>query len=259
MPTEGEGAPRAASAAKAADVVLGALVTAAPLGLRAVRIAAVPAVVGWRLVRRPPLVPEPWTPAAVVAGWQVRGRQWRVSSTDTTVEFVEWLLPVVAVALVDRIDLTALVRRHATQDVVDAALDGIDLAQVVTRVVTPEVTAAVAAAIDPVDLVEQHLDPVVVEKLVVVALPPVMASVLAHLDLTSIVRENVDLVAITNEVVSQIDLASIANEVIDEIDLPEIIRESTSGVATEVMRGTRASAASADEAIANFFGRRRHP
>lgn len=249
---------------RAADLVIGAATAATPAAIRIGRFAALPAVATWRLVRRPPLLPERFAPATIVERWERAGRARRTAATDRTlvasVEALDALVPLVSGIVADRLDVPDLAARALTP----AALDAL------VAILAEPTLDAVFAHVDPVALVEQRLDPLVVEKLLVLALPTVVETALANLDLTSIVRENVDLVAlsndvvaaldlvgITNDVVDQIDLAAITNEVIDEIDLPGIIRESTSGVATEVVRGTRASAASADEAVARFFGRRR--
>lgn len=74
--------------------------------------------------------------------------------------------------------------------------------------------------------------------------PKIVDAVLERIDVTELAR-------------NRIDLARLASEVIDEIDLPAIIRESTSGVASDVVTGARAGAATADEAVARFLSRRR--
>lgn len=247
---------------RATDLALGAALTAAPHAKRIVIIAAVPAVLTWRLVRKPPFVPEQYTLAAVVQGLEDRGRvvreQQTIAVVDGSVQLFDALVPILVFATIDRLDIPELVRKAVTKDTVDALISQVDLVDIVGQVLTPELIEATLSKIDPVALTEAHLDPVMIEKLFALALPPILTAALAHLNLTAIVQENVDLMALTNDVVEKLDLAGITNEVIDEIDLPGIIRESTSGVATEVVRGTRASAASADEAIANFFRGRRN-
>ncbi len=247
---------------RAADLALGAALTAAPHAKRIATVAAIPAVITWRLVRKPPLVPERHALATIVHNLEDRGRGARLQQTavvlDGSIQLFDALVPILVTATVDRLDIPELVRKTVTKDTVDALISQVDVAEVVGQVLTPELISATLAQIDPVALTEEHLDPVMIEKLIALALPPVMTAALANVDLTAIVQENVDLMALTNDVVERLDLAGITNDVIDEIDLPGIIRESTSGVATEVVRGTRASAASADEAIANFFRGRRN-
>ncbi len=247
-----------------ADTLVGATVVVAPRARWVARIAVIPVYVGWRIVRRPPFVPERLTPAAIVERWEQVGRLHREGATDrlldASVETLDAMVPLVSGIVVDRLDVPDLAGRALSPAAIDA---------LVAALATPALDA-VFAHVDPVALVEERIDPVVLEKLVALLVPTVAEAALAQLDLTAIVREHVelvtianevvdqlDLVAITNGVVERIDLAAITNDVIDEIDLPGIIRESTSGVATDVVHGTRASAASADEAIARFFGRRR--
>ncbi len=248
-------------AQRTADLALGAAIFAAPHVGRAAKIATTPAVLAWHVVRRPPLLPERFAPASIAGRWEARGRLARQTHVDLGIDatgrLFDALVPAIATVVIDRLDLPELIVQVVTPETVDAVIARVDVPDVVTKILSPATVDAALAQLDPVALTEQYLDPVAVEKFVAIALPPVMAAVLDQLDVTEVVRENVDLVGLTNEVVARIDLAGITNEVIDEIDLPGIIRESTSGVATEVMRGTRASAASADEAIASFFGRRR--
>ncbi|CAN5287772.1 hypothetical protein BH09ACT10_BH09ACT10_24390 [soil metagenome] len=102
----------------------------------------------------------------------------------------------------------------------------------------PQVTDALVSRMDLTDLLIANVD-----------LARLVEAVLDHLDLTELVR-------------SRVDLAGLTSEVIDEIDLPAIIRESTTGVAADVVTGARASAAGADDAVARFlarFGSNRRP
>lgn len=84
-----------------------------------------------------------------------------------------------------------------------------------------------------------------------------LGTALERLDLVAIVDAVLDRLDLTDLVRSRVDLARLASEVIDEIDLQAIIRESTSGVATDIVTGARAGAATADEAVARFLLRRR--
>jgi hypothetical protein len=95
-----------------------------------------------------------------------------------------------------------------------------------------------------------------------VDLERLVVAVLDTMDLTTVVLDRVDLQRIVesaldsldlNEVVrTRVDLAGIAEEVIDEVDLPEIIRESSTGVASEVVDATRMSAVGADELVSRW-------
>ena len=92
--------------------------------------------------------------------------------------------------------------------------------------------------------------------------------VVARLDLDSVVSrvdpeaivKRVDIDAViarvdVEAVLARLDLAGIAHQVIEAIDLPEILRESTGSVASEAVRGVRADAVQADEAVARFMDR----
>jgi hypothetical protein len=98
-----------------------------------------------------------------------------------------------------------------------------------------------------------------------VDLERIVTAVLDRMDLTEIVLQRVDLQAVVeaalatmdlNDIVrTQVDLAGIAEEVIDEVNLPEIIRESSTGVAAEVVDGARMSAVSGDELVSRWVDR----
>lgn len=151
-------------------------------------------------------------------------------------------------AVVDRLgDRGRRIRYAAGEDLTTLTGQSLD-------VVMPSVVAPV---LDRLDLTGIVLDRVDLERLVV--------AVLDTMDLTTVVLDRVDLHAIVeaaldsldlNEVVrSRVDLAGIAEEVIDEVDLPEIIRDSTTGVAAEVVDATRMSAVSADELVSRWVDR----
>lgn len=84
-----------------------------------------------------------------------------------------------------------------------------------------------------------------------------LSTTLDRVDLVAVVNAVLDRIDLTELVRTRVDLARLASEVIDEIDLPAIIRESSSGVASDVVLGARAGAATADEAVAKFLSRRR--
>ena len=90
-----------------------------------------------------------------------------------------------------------------------------------------------------------------------VVVPTVLEEVLRRIDITKLVREHVDIESIVDEV----DIVAITNQVLAEIDLPEIIRQSTGSVASETVRGVRMQAISADDAVGRLterFRLRRH-
>ena len=67
---------------------------------------------------------------------------------------------------------------------------------------------------------------------------------LRHVDVAELLQENVDVVAL-------------AEEVIAEIDLPEIIRDSTGAMASDTLLGVRMHSISGDDAIARAVDRLR--
>ena len=79
--------------------------------------------------------------------------------------------------------------------------------------------------------------------------------VLDRVDLKAVVESAIDSIDLNDIVRTQVDLAGIAEEVIDEVDLPEIIRESSTGVAAEVVDVTRMSAVSGDELVSRWVDR----
>ena len=124
----------------------------------------------------------------------------------------------------------------------------------VLDVLIPTVLERVLDRIDLTELVLQRVD-----------LERIVDAVLARMDLTEVVLDGVDLgrvvngaldqVDLTELVRSRVDLAGIAEEVIDDVNLPEIIRESTTGVAAEVVDGTRLRAVQGDELVNRLVDR----
>jgi hypothetical protein len=151
-------------------------------------------------------------------------------------------------ALVDRLgDQGRRLRYAAGEDLTVAAGQALD-------VVTPTVLEPVLDRVDITGIVLERVD-----------LQRIVEAVLDRMDLTQVVLDRVDLKTVVesaigsidlNEIVrTHVDLADIAEEVIDEIDLPEIIRESSTGVAAEVVDVTRMSAVSADELVSRWVDR----
>jgi hypothetical protein len=200
------------------DVAVGAAVLVArPVvgaGAFVAHALAPAARVAWALARRPPLVPEAWTPAQLAERVADRGRRVRrAGGEDLAVvggQALDVLVPSVLDPVLDRLDLTALV------------LARVDLDRLVT------------AVLDSMDLTEVVLSRVDLQRLVETAI--------ASIDLTEIVR-------------TQVDLAGIAEQVIDEVNLPDIIRESSTGVASEVVDTARISAVAGDELVNRWIDR----
>ena len=134
--------------------------------------------------------------------------------------------PVLVEAVVERIDLTRLVREHVD---LDALVASVDLDAAVARV---DLDAAVARV--DLDAIAATLD---------------VDAVVARADL--------------DRVIARIDIVRIVEEVLDAIDLPAIIRDSTGSMASETVRGVRMTGVSADDALSRVVDRalfrRRHP
>ena len=233
-----------------ADLALGAstaVVVGAVTGIMAVtRRVGVVGVPVARVALRPPLVPAAWQPATWLAAVSRRGAEQRGVAEDAVTRLLDVLVPVVAVQVLRRLDLTAVVKQYVD---LDAIVAGVDL-------------DAVAARLD-VDAVAGRLD---------------VLAVVNRIDLTALVRERVDLDAIVagvdldavaarldvdavaarldvEAVLNRLDLGAIAEDVIAAIDLPEIIRESTGSMASETVRGARMQGIAADEAVGRAVDR----
>jgi hypothetical protein len=246
------------------DLTLGAVsVLAAPLaqaGAEAVHMLGPVVGVATDVVLHPPLVPDRWAPAAVLDALERRGRALRAKVERVAGPRIDGVadaaVPAVLDLVLDRTDLTAIVRRRVDLGVVvAAALDTMDLTEVVRERV--DLGVVVTAALDTMDLTE-----VVRER---VDLGAIVTAALDTMDLTAIVKERVDLgvvvtaaldtMDLTAIVHERVDLAGLADEVIKEVDLPEIIRESSSGVATDVVNSTRLGAIDVDDRIARVVDR----
>jgi hypothetical protein len=93
-----------------------------------------------------------------------------------------------------------------------------------------------------------------VSQLVEAALPSIVDQVLHRVDLTRIVLENVDI----DKILVAVDLPKVAEYVVDEIDLSAIIRDSTSSVTSEAVRGVRMQSVDADQAVSRLADRLVH-
>jgi hypothetical protein len=83
-----------------------------------------------------------------------------------------------------------------------------------------------------------------VEEVLDLLIPAVVSELVRRVDLTKLVQQNVDLVALAEEVIAQ-------------IDLPAIIRDSTGAVASDTLLGVRMQSISGDEAIGRAVDRLR--
>ncbi|WP_305092633.1 hypothetical protein [Prescottella sp. R16] len=145
------------------------------------------------------------------------------------------LRKVVAVALTE-VDLTAVVRDHVD---LDAIVDGVDIERIVDRVDVD----GIAAKVD----IDRIVDRVDVDG---IAAKVDIAPILERVDVDA-VADGVDL----QRIIDRLDLVGLSNQVIDGVDLQRIIRESTSTMSTEAVRGARAQGMAADDAVSGFVGR----
>ncbi len=160
---------------------------------------------------------------------------------------------VVAAALAE-VDITTVVRDHVD---LDAIAEGIDVERIVDRVDVEHIVDrvdvdAIAARVD----IAPILDRVDVND---VAGRVDVERIVDRVDIGRIVdRVDIDAIAAkvdVDAVIERIDLVGLSNEVIDGVDLPRIIRESTSSMSTEAVRGARTQGMAADDAVAGFVGR----
>ena len=179
-----------------------------------------------RLLWRPPLLPRSLHPATILEEAARTGRAEQVALRRRFEVLLDAWAPVLVEAVVERIDLTRLVREHVD---LDALVASVDLDAAVARV---DLDAAVARV--DLDAIAATLD---------------VDAVVARADL--------------DRVIARIDIVRIVEEVLDAIDLPAIIRDSTGSMASETVRGVRMTGVSADDALSRVVDRalfrRRHP
>jgi hypothetical protein len=180
------------------------------------------------LVLRPPVVAERYQPGTWVLLARRRGRARRERLVPEATALLDRLVPVVADALLRRIDLTDVVRRHVD---LDDLVSDVDLDAAVGRVDLD----AVVGRLDLDRIVRERVD---------------LDGIVATVDLDA-VAARIDLDA----VIERIDLVGLAEDVIAEVDLPEIIRESTGSMASETVRGVRMQGITADEAVGRAVDR----
>ncbi|OLT22284.1 hypothetical protein BJF78_07845 [Pseudonocardia sp. CNS-139] len=184
-------------------------------------------------------------PDELVAALAERGRAGRAELERLAATLLRDAIRLVVAALLDTVDLTALVRRHVDLNAVAAALD-------VDAVAARLDLDAVLARLD-LDAVVRRLD---------------LDAVVRRVDLDAVVgRVDVDAVARrvdpgplvarvdVDAVIARVDLVGIAREVIAAIDLPEIVRTSTGGLTSDTVRSVRAEAVQADDLVAGVVDR----
>ncbi|HEY7762438.1 MAG TPA: hypothetical protein VIC52_05435 [Actinomycetota bacterium] len=181
---------------------------------------------------------------AAGAGRVLDGR-WKASQAEmvqAATSFLHVLVPEIAQALADQVDLTALVRDRVD---VNAIVEDVDIDRIIERVDLDAVVERidVDAIVDRIDLdrlarefpVEAVVDRVDVNR---AADRIDIDRVISRTDLTSIVN--------------RLDLGAIAQEVIEDVDLPGVIRESSGALAGETVRTARIQGMHADRLVARI-------
>ena len=147
-----------------------------------------------------------------------RGQRERDEAELAATSFADVILPSIVDAIVDHLDLTALVADRVDLDAVvvrldvDRVVDRVDLRRAIDRISIDEI----AAKLD-VDAVAARLD--------------------------------------IQAVVNRVDVVGIAQGVIDELDIPELIRESTGAMSAETVDTIRLRGMDADRFITRVMDR----
>jgi hypothetical protein len=139
-----------------------------------------------------------------VARWSARADLEEARRRAVTIDFFSRLVPAVADAIIERVDIGAVVRRVPLADII-AAID-------------------IDALLDQVDMnaILAHVD---------------VDALLERIDVDGIVAR-VDIAAMLDRV----DMTSIVGEVLDEVDIGGIVRESTGSITSDAVDGARLTA-----------------
>jgi hypothetical protein len=189
-----------------------------------------------RLVRRGSGLVPGRGPAAWLDTLARRGAVRRDLVVHEVTELLDVVVPVVAVEVLRRLDLTRLVQEYVD---VEGIVQQVDLNAVAERL--------------NIDAVAQRLD---------------LDAVVARVDLDAVARRldldglvaTVDLDAAAarldvEAVIDRVDLIGLAQTIVAGIDLPEIIRASTGVVASDTVREVRMQSISGDDAVARVVDR----
>jgi hypothetical protein len=162
----------------------------------------------------------------------------------TAAALLDAMIPRVATAVIEQIDLDDIVRRVDIQGVIDRAdVNGIiakaDLDRIVARLDLDGIVARVdiGRIIDRIDI----------------------DAIAARIDIGAII-DRVDINAIADrvdiqEILNRVDLAAVTREVMDEVDMGEIIRESTGSITTETVDAIRYQGMNADRFVSKIVDR----
>lgn len=227
-------------------------------------------------------------PAQQVEELATRGARLRALAERSAADAFRRLLPRVAAATLDALDVTELVRAHVDLDAIvttvdvdavvaradfEAVIDRLDIDSIIARADLDKAASrldvdAVVARAD-LDRVAARLDiDAIIDRLDLDAL-------VAKVDIDEIAAR-IDLDAILNRVdpdpvvarvdieaaLARLDLAGITRQVLQAVDLAEILRESSGAVSSQAARAVRTESMHADDAVAHWVDRvlrRTHP
>ncbi len=272
MPASATHRSLAELAGLATDAAIGAGVEATQLAWRGLGVLGRTARPVTALLPRPPLPAVAVRPEAWLRQAAERGRRARAAGEHEISELAGTLLPRIVAAVLDRLDLTAIVLDYVDLDGVvaavdlndavarvdvdaiaasidiDAIADRIDIARIIRRVDID----AIAASID-IDAIADRIDIARIIRRVDID------AIAASIDIDAIVdRVDVDEVAARldmDAVIDRIDLIGIARYIVDALDLPEIIRQSTGMMTSDAVREVRMQGIQADELVGRAVDR----
>ena len=182
-------------------------------------------VLNW--LPRAPIATRRLWPDAVIRSAGERWRGERRSLERAAGEQLAVLIPRLLNAILDHVDLNAIV------------LQRVDLNRVASNVDAD----AIVARVD-IDAIADRLD--LDRAISRVDVQPVVAAI----DVDAIVAQ-VDL----DRILDRVDLVGIARALLDELDLPEIIRQSSNSMASDAVRGIRLQSMEADQKVGRAFDR----
>ncbi|MGZ6955161.1 MAG: hypothetical protein ACXVLO_04870 [Acidimicrobiia bacterium] len=208
---------------------------------------------------------------ASIDRWAARGEAETRRREEAVTEFVGRLVPALVDAVLERVDLPALVARLPLADIVgaidlDAVLERVDLDTVLAQVDLNELLARVDldTVLRRVDLdglfARVDVDGVMARVDVNGLLDRIDPDALMNrVDVDRLIRRvdveglmaRVDLDAL----MARIDLESIVDRVLDQVDVGAIVRESTGSITVDVMDGARISAMRLDGFVARIADR----
>jgi hypothetical protein len=167
--------------------------------------------------------------------WSARGRAEQAAREDLATRVIEVIVPRVAGAVIERVDLDAAVARVN----LDAAVARVDIGGIVDRLDI----AAIVNRID-IDAIVARVD---------------IDEIVNRLDIDAIVAKvDIDAIAARVDVqaiIDRLDLPTLTKTVMDEVDVGEIIRESTGSISAETVDAIRYQGMNADRLVQRIVDR----